>query len=107
VIFVDYPRQARLKVLGKLEILEGEKASQWLEKVRCPDYKAAVDSVYVIHVEAFDWNCPQHITPRFTADQIQKAIAPIEKRMQELEDENRKLREQLAVASQPVAGLES
>jgi uncharacterized protein len=107
VIFVDYPRQARLKVLGKLEILEGEKASQWLEKVRCPDYKAAVDSVYVIHVEAFDWNCPQHITPRFTADQIQKAIAPIEKRMQELEDENRKLREQLAVASQPVAGIES
>ena len=107
LIFVDYPRQARLKMLGRLEILEGEKASQWLEKVRHPEYKAAVDSVYVIHVEAFDWNCPQHITPRFTADQIQNAIAPIEKRMQELQSENQKLREQLAAASQPVAGLES
>jgi predicted pyridoxine 5'-phosphate oxidase superfamily flavin-nucleotide-binding protein len=96
LIFVDYPRQARLKVLGKLEIHEGEKASEWLEKVQHPEYKAAVDSVYVIHVEAFDWNCPQHIVPRFTAAQIRELLVPAEKRMQELEDENQKLREQLA-----------
>jgi uncharacterized protein len=99
LIFVDYPRQARLKVLGRVEILEGEKASPWLEKVRHLEYKAAVDSLYVIHVEAFDWNCPQHIVPRFTAEQIQKAMAPVEKRMQELEDENQKLREQLAAVA--------
>jgi hypothetical protein len=96
LIFVDYPRQERLKLLGKLEILEGEKASEWLEKVRHPEYKAAVDSVYVVHVEAFDWNCPQHIVPRFTAVQIRELLVPAEKRMQELEDENQTLREQLA-----------
>jgi hypothetical protein len=96
LIFVDYPRQSRLKVLGKLEIFEGENASEWLEKVRPPQYKAVVDSVYVIHVEAFDWNCPQHIVPRFTASQIREMLVPAEKRMQELEDENQKLREQLA-----------
>jgi uncharacterized protein len=96
LIVVDYPRQARLKVLGELEIIEGEKASEWLEKVGHRQYKAAVDSVYVIHVEALDWNCPQHIVPRFTAAQIREMLVPAEKRMQELEDENQKLREQLA-----------
>jgi uncharacterized protein len=49
--------------------------------------------VYVIRVEAFDWNCPQHITPRFTAEQIQEALAPFERRVEELERENLKLRE--------------
>jgi len=70
--------------------------------VRHTEYKAAVESVYVIHIEAFDWNCPQHIVPRFTAEQIQDAIAPVEKRIQELEQENRSLRRQLAAQSSSV-----
>ena len=48
---------------------------------------------YVGHLEAFDWNCQQHITPRFTEEQIQEALAPFERRMEELEQENKKLRE--------------
>jgi len=95
LIFVDYPRQARLKILGRAEILEGEAAAKWVEQVRNHEYKAVVESVYVIDVEAFDWNCPQHIVPRFTREQIQQALAPAEKRLQELEQENRSLREQL------------
>ncbi len=96
LIFVDYPRQARLKILGRAEILEAEAAGKWIEQVRHPEYKAAVESVYVIHVEAFDWNCQQHIMPRFTAEEIQHALAPAERRMQELEQENQRLREALA-----------
>jgi uncharacterized protein len=95
VILVDYPRQARLKLLGRAEIIDGEHAKDWIEVVRLPEYKAAVESVYVIHVEAFDWNCPQHIVPRFTAEEIQKALAPVEKRMHELEMENERLRQQV------------
>jgi predicted pyridoxine 5'-phosphate oxidase superfamily flavin-nucleotide-binding protein len=93
IIMVDYPRQARLKLLGRAEVFEGEQASEWIERLRDPGYKAVIERVYVIQVEAFDWNCPQHITPRFTADQIQEALAPFELRMQELERENKKLRE--------------
>jgi predicted pyridoxine 5'-phosphate oxidase superfamily flavin-nucleotide-binding protein len=93
IIMVDYPRQARLKLLGRAEVFEGEQASEWIERLRDPGYKAVIERVYVIQVEAFDWNCPQHITPRFTADQIQEALAPFERRMQELERENKKLRE--------------
>lgn len=103
LIFVDYPRQARLKLLGRAEILEGERAREWIERVRHPEYKAAVESVYLVHVEAFDWNCPQHIVPRFTAGQIPDAIASVERRMRELEQENQRLRQQLT--AQPQNGL--
>ena len=93
LIMVDYPRQARLKILGSVEIFEGEAAREWIDRVREPDYNAVIERVYVIRVEAFDWNCRQHITPRFTADQIQEALAPFERRLEELERENEKLRE--------------
>jgi predicted pyridoxine 5'-phosphate oxidase superfamily flavin-nucleotide-binding protein len=104
LIFVDYPRQARLKVLGRAEIVEGEQAKEWIDRVRHPAYKAAIESVYVIHVDAFDWNCPQHIVPRFTAEQIQDALTPVEERMRELEQENQTLRQQLAVKVQNATG---
>jgi len=93
LIMVDYPRQARLKILGRVEIFEGEAAREWIERLREPGYKAVIERVYVIRVEAFDWNCPQHITPRFTAEQIQEALALFERRLEELERENEKLRE--------------
>jgi predicted pyridoxine 5'-phosphate oxidase superfamily flavin-nucleotide-binding protein len=93
LIMVDYPRQARLKILGRSEVLEGETAREWIERLGEPGYKAVIERVYVIRVEAFDWNCPQHITPRFTAEQIQEALAPYERRFEELEAENERVRE--------------
>jgi len=95
LILMDYPRQLRLKILGHVEIFEGEKAKEWLKKVRDPEYKAVTERVYVIRVEAFDWNCQQHIIPRYTEEEIREAIAPFEKRMQELEQENETLREEV------------
>jgi predicted pyridoxine 5'-phosphate oxidase superfamily flavin-nucleotide-binding protein len=95
LIFVDYPRQARLKILGRAEILEGDQAAKWIEPLRPVGYSATVERVIIIHVEAFDWNCPQHIVPRFTAEQIQEGIAPLENRVAELEQENARLRNEL------------
>ena len=91
LILVDYPRQLRLKLLGRVQIFEGAQAKEWIEKVRDVGYKATIERVYVIRVEAFDWNCQQHIIPRFTEEEIGEALAPLEKRMQGLEDENKKL----------------
>jgi predicted pyridoxine 5'-phosphate oxidase superfamily flavin-nucleotide-binding protein len=93
IIMVDYPRQGRLKILGRVEIFEGDAGREWIDRLREPGYKAVIERVYVIRVEAFDWNCPQHITPRFTEDEIREALAPFEQRLEELEQENRKLRE--------------
>jgi uncharacterized protein len=96
LILVDYPRQARLKILGHARILEGDEANELIGKVQDPDYGAVVERVFVIRVEAFDWNCQQHITPRFTEEQIRDALSPVEKRMQMLESENAKLKDELA-----------
>lgn len=92
IILVDYPRQTRLKILGRVDILEGESAKDWIERLRDPAYKAVIERVFVIHVEAFDWNCPQHITPRYTTEEIQDAVHAMEERMRALEQENAALR---------------
>ena len=96
LIFVAYPRQARLKLLGHVKILEGADAQEWLVKLRLPGYSAVLERVFLIHVDAFDWNCPQHITPRFTEEQIRTALSPIEERMNALEHENQQLRAEIA-----------
>ena len=96
IIMVDYPRQARLKILGRVEILEGDAAKSWLERVRVAEEKTVIERVFVIHVEAYDWNCPQHITPRYTAEEIREGMQSIERRMEALEQENKALRKELA-----------
>jgi predicted pyridoxine 5'-phosphate oxidase superfamily flavin-nucleotide-binding protein len=98
IILVDYPRQTRLKILGRVEIFEGEKAGDWLERVRIQGYKATIERVFVIHVEAYDWNCPQHITPRYSADEIRDGMQAVEQRIEALEQENEALRKQLDLA---------
>ncbi|WP_058189552.1 pyridoxamine 5'-phosphate oxidase family protein [Terracidiphilus gabretensis] len=91
LILVDYPRQARLKILGHAKITERAEARNLLEVVR-DEENIFVERVYVIHVDAFDWNCQQHITPRFTVDEIRTILAPFEERLQTLEAENARLR---------------
>lgn len=93
LIMVDYPQQARLKILGRAEIFEDDRASGWIELLRDPSYKAVIERAFVVTVEALSWNCPQHITPRFTAEQIQEVLGPLERRLRELELANKKLQD--------------
>ena len=96
MIMVDYPRQARLKILGRVEIFEGQEAESWLPRVRMPGEKTPIERVFVIHVEAYDWNCPQHITPRYSAEELREGMQSIEQRVQILDSENHALRQELA-----------
>jgi predicted pyridoxine 5'-phosphate oxidase superfamily flavin-nucleotide-binding protein len=98
IIMLDYPRQARLKILGRVEIFEGDKAVDWFDRVRVPGEKTPIERVFVIHVEAYDWNCPQHITPRYTAEEIREGLTTVENRLRALEQENEALRKELAAA---------
>ncbi len=97
LILVDYPRQARLKFLGRVKILEGADSKEWIAKLHQPEYDAVAERVFLIHVDAFDWNCQQHITPRFTDEQIRQVLHPSEERMQELEKENQRLKSAMAL----------
>jgi predicted pyridoxine 5'-phosphate oxidase superfamily flavin-nucleotide-binding protein len=100
LILVDYPRQARLKILGHVQIYEDADAKEWIEKLRESGEATPIERVFIIHVDAFDWNCQQHITRRFTEEQIRNALDPLEKRMQQLVMENEKLRAEIARAQE-------
>ncbi|MGA9720692.1 MAG: pyridoxamine 5'-phosphate oxidase family protein [Acidobacteriaceae bacterium] len=93
LFFMDYAHQLRLKVLGRARVHENDaEAAALLAKLRVPGEKTPAERAIVIHVEAFDWNCPQHITPRYTLEELAGTLEPIRKRMDALEAENARLR---------------
>ncbi len=67
LFFMDYANQRRLKVMARTKVFDAEERPDLLAQVQDSSYRARVERVVVFHVAAFDWNCPQHITPRFTA----------------------------------------
>lgn len=94
LILMDYPNRRRLKIFARMEVkeLDGELA----EKVLLPGYKARLERIIVLHLQAFDWNCPQHITPRFSEAELKLALDPMLRNLEQLEVENKLLREKLA-----------
>ena len=71
LFLMDYVARRRLKVLGHAAIHEGTaEAAEWIRRLRPRERGAAVERAILIRVEAFDWNCPQHIPQRFTIDEL-------------------------------------
>jgi predicted pyridoxine 5'-phosphate oxidase superfamily flavin-nucleotide-binding protein len=84
LLFMDYPKRSRLKLLGRAQRVEPNQ-TELLATLALPGTPAQLERGFLIHVEAFDWNCPQHITPRFTAAEVEAATAPLRQRIAELE----------------------
>ena len=88
LIVVDYPNRRRLKLLGRLRFRPIEEAGpELVSAVALPGYRARIERIAVIDVEAFDWNCPSHITPRYTLADIESASKPLRERIAQLEAE--------------------
>ena len=85
MILMDYANRRRLKILGRAELLEVGADAGLAAQLAVPGYKAVVERAVRIRVEGFDWNCPQHITPRFTIDEIERATQPLRDRVATLE----------------------
>jgi len=85
LILVDYAAGARLKILGRAQAVSGKQHATELAKLRLPDYRAQIEHGIFIQVEAFDWNCPQHIVPRYTVEQVQPMVEGLQARVRELE----------------------
>lgn len=96
LLLLDQARQARLKVIGEAEVVE-EPDAGLLAAVRHPEQAGRVERVVRVRVRGFDWNCPQHITPRFSAEEL----APILTELESLRAEVARLR---AERSGPRAG---
>ena len=93
LFLMDYATQSRLKILGHAEVREGDpSAEKLIETMLPPEEKTPAERAILIHVEAFDWNCPQHITPRYTEEELAEFLEPIRRRLDILEKENERLR---------------
>ncbi len=84
LFFMDYANRARLKMFGRARVL-GPDDAETLQRLATPSYSARVERGVAITVEAFDWNCPQHITPRFSAAEIDTTVVQLAARVKELE----------------------
>ncbi len=74
LFLMDYPRRRRLKLWGRARIVDEAENPELIAALEDPEYRARIERAIVIHIEAFDWNCPQHITPRFTEAEIRAQI---------------------------------
>lgn len=88
LILMDYANQRRLKLLGRVRFAERSTEPELIDRLVTPGYKAIVERGFIITLEAFDWNCPQHITPRFTQAEIDEMNAPLKAQLQSLLDKN-------------------
>jgi hypothetical protein len=81
LILVDYPNRRRLKIVGRSRLVDPRSDPEIIARLRDTDYDARVERAMLIAVQAFDWNCPQHITPRFTEAEVAEAVAPLRSRL--------------------------
>jgi hypothetical protein len=86
LFFMDYPNRTRLKVFGRARLV-GLEDEALLSRLESPHYRARVERGFVVTVEGFDWNCPQHITPRYTREEMSEVTGPLHARIAELERE--------------------
>jgi predicted pyridoxine 5'-phosphate oxidase superfamily flavin-nucleotide-binding protein len=95
LFLMDYAHKARLKIYARVEKVNLEDDPVLTELVTPRGYKAKPERVFRLHLESFDWNCPQHITPRFTEGEIAQAVQPLRDQLAQLESENAELRARL------------
>lgn len=83
LFLMDYGNRQRLKIWGRATVVYDDPAL--IEQLRVPGYYAEPQRVMLIHVEAWDWNCPQHIPRKFSEDELAHVVAPLQARIQDLE----------------------
>lgn len=93
LFLMDYPRRGRLKIYARAEVKEVRDDASLADRFAIAGYKAKMERVMILHLEAFDWNCSQHIMPRFTEAELAEALEPVRAHLAELEAENTRLRE--------------
>lgn len=95
IIALDYAHQRRLKIFGHARVVTVAEDPALVKSFADPDYSAEVERAVLVTVEAFDWNCQQHITPRFSAAELEPHLAPLRRQLADLQAENARLREGL------------
>ncbi len=87
LFLMDYPNRARLKLLGRAQVQEAAENPALAERLAIQG-QGTVERLFTIDVDAFDWNCPQFITPRFTEDELAASLTPMVDELTALRQEN-------------------
>ena len=86
LFLMDYPQRTRLKLMGHVKVIDARENSALADQLSpTPQLRSQIERLFQIGVIGFDWNCPKYITPRFTAVEINEAVAPLKQRIAELE----------------------
>ena len=91
LIMVSYPQRARLKIYAKAKIVELKDNEALYDSLKPEDYKFRPERMLVFEIQAYDWNCPQHITPRYSTEEIEEALLPQKKYINDLENKVKEL----------------
>jgi uncharacterized protein len=89
LFLLDFARQRRIKLWGRARVVEDDAAL--LARLSDAGYRARPERAILFTVEAWDVNCSQHITARFTEAEVTEATAPLLQRIAALETENARL----------------
>lgn len=92
LMLMDYASRQRLKILGRVRLVNEADDPALIAQLRLPGYRAQIERAVVIDVQAYDWNCPQHITPRFTEAEIEQAVQPLRDELEQLRQELARVR---------------
>ena len=95
LFLMDYVQRTRLKVYAHVERLTLDADQSLTDLVSDQTYRGRAERIFKLRLEAYDWNCPQHIIPRYTEQQVEQAVAPLRQKLQQLEAENAALRARL------------
>jgi predicted pyridoxine 5'-phosphate oxidase superfamily flavin-nucleotide-binding protein len=90
LFLMDYPRRERLKILGHARVEDARAHPELVAQLAEPEAHKIVERLFIIEVVSFDWNCPQHITPRYTAAEVEEIVDPLRQRISELEAQMKK-----------------
>lgn len=95
IILMDYPARTRLKIFAKAEIIELKDSPELFRLLDLNDYPFKPERMMILHIEAYDWNCPQHITPRYTVEEINSGFDSLRQYTLQLEKEIEELKHKL------------
>lgn len=95
LIMVDYPSRTRLKIFAKARIVELNENPELYNLLDLSEYKFRPERMIVMDIEAYDWNCPQHITPRYTIEEINDVFLSQREYVQKLEEELKELKHKI------------
>lgn len=95
LILMDYPNRRRLKVWGRVKLIEKADDPDLVLSLQVEGYRGLPERAVIITIEAYDWNCPQHIPQRLTAEEMEPHLSQLHEQIAQLKQENTKLKSKL------------